>query len=252
MSKKNLPKIVLALNTRKMDTPTLVSSAKGIILTGDPDATAPPVPDTTLHAQADSLLLIHTKRQTKPPTATADQETQQRNIVDRSYKKDGLYVQGVCNDVAVANGDVTAGEAVAQRIGYTLKKQATFNPTDFGVTSHEPGLADVQAKKAKKGTEAHLWRYGITPAKDTAPTALKTLVTVEAHIIIQNLPSGSILGIQHASVLPVSHTKKTSAAETKTSKIATQISLSKAKHPVFSHLSADPYQWTNFVYTGIL
>src|SRR5690242_7792771 len=100
MSKKNLPKIVVITDISALSTPDMVSEAKGVKLTGDPDATTPPVTDTILNTEADDLQDIHTARQTNPPTKTADDEIVQRDILVEDYKLDAQYVEGVANKVA--------------------------------------------------------------------------------------------------------------------------------------------------------
>lgn len=136
--------------------------------------------------------------------------------------------------------------------GYKLAKETSHKARDFEVVKSDPNTIHVHAKKAKKGPEAHLWRYGIATARNTQPAVLITRVTMEADLIISDLASGCIVGIQHASVVPVSHTKKTSATPTSTSKVASAITLSKSKHPVISHTTVEPYQWTAFIFSGIL
>ncbi|MBI3501383.1 MAG: hypothetical protein HY063_06275 [Bacteroidetes bacterium] len=251
-SKKNLPKIILSLETDKMDTPTLVSNAKGIKLTGDPDATAPPVADGTLHSQADTLLTIHTNRQTKPPTATADDEIKQRNIVERSYKKDGLYVQGVCNDVAVAQGDVTAGEAVALRIGYKLKKKSAAHPRDFESLPSEKGSFHVRVKSAGAGHMVYVYEYGITTAENLLPALWEKPIAISVtELIMKGFASGTVVAVRYTVVLPPAHTKKTNAKLSATTAMnATKFSISKAKKVTSTH-GTDPYQWSNILYIRI-
>ncbi|MBI3502317.1 MAG: hypothetical protein HY063_11035 [Bacteroidetes bacterium] len=247
----NLPKIVISRTYKKLNTPDLGAFAHDTVhFTGDPDATAPPVSDGTLQAKATSLLTDYgTWLKTKDP-ALEKQIKRKRNDLILQLDKDADYLQGVARDVAVAAGDVTAGEAVVIRIGFTLKKRTGGKKPDFGVIASGPNFVQLHSKKAKKGNEGHMWRYGITTAKGTPPPqpGLITHFTLETDVILHDLPSNTVIGIQHTSVLPVSHTKKTSA---KTSKTATATPLSKAKHPLFSHTNPDPYNWTDFIYVVI-
>ncbi|MBI3500155.1 MAG: hypothetical protein HY063_00005, partial [Bacteroidetes bacterium] len=177
-TKKNLPKILLITDIGRLEVTVAVSTCKGIITTGDPDAGGVNPTDGTLHAQADTLMNIHTARQTKPPTKTADDEIKQRNIVNRTFKKMALYVQGVCNDVAVAQGDVTAGEAVALRTGFGLKKKGSLHPRDFESLPAEKGSFHVRVKSATMGHATYVYEYGIStdenilPAKWEKPVSL--------------------------------------------------------------------------------
>jgi hypothetical protein len=250
---KNLQKIKIARTYKKQDTAGLCKTSNGIKLTGDADATTPPVTDTVLKQKATALLATNSLRQTDRSQATTDLEIQQKNDLIRQLDKDASYVEGVANDVAVAKGDVAAGEAVVTRIGFQLKKRGVAKPRDFEQVKSDPGTIHLHVKKAKPGIEGHLWRYGGTTAKDTPPpaTALKLRVTVESDIILGDLTSGSIIAAQHASVVGVSHTKKTGAATSFTSKAASSVATNKAKHPVFSDKQTDPYNWTGFIYVVV-
>jgi hypothetical protein len=202
MASSTLKKIVVITDISHLDTPDMISEAGGIVLTGDPDATAPPVPDVMLHADAAALQTIHNGRQTNPPTKTADEELVQRNIIVNKYKKDARYVQDVANDVAEAAGNVSAGEIVVQRIGMKLKKVASHNPRIFEVYKSGVGWVHLHTHAAAKRA-AYAWRYGITTAKGTPPVTLgHPIINMEADILITGLPSGTIIGFQYGFVLP--------------------------------------------------
>jgi hypothetical protein len=225
MAQQNLPKIVVITDISDLSTPDMVSEAKGIKLTGDPDVTSPPVTETILHTEADDLLNIHTKRQTNPPTATAEQEQLQRDIVIRDYKKDALEVQSVANDVAAAAGDVAAGIIVVQRTAFRLKKDGMPHQRHFEVVESGEGWVHLRTK-AIHHPAGYVWNYGITAAKDTPPTIFKPLLfTLEVDIIINNLQSGSIYAFQVAGILPV-------------------------QRPTFSD-GVEPLTFSDFIYTGI-
>ncbi|MBI3500345.1 MAG: hypothetical protein HY063_00975 [Bacteroidetes bacterium] len=183
-------------------------------------------------------------------TALTNQEQQQATALMLALTSNGHYVEDHANDLG--GGDVKKAEGLILTTGYKLKKKTQLHPRDFELVDSGPGWEHYRVKKAKKGTEGHIWRYGITPQKGTPPATVILRFTLEADIIITDLASGTIVGIQHTSILPVSHTKKTSAATTQTSKTATQIPASKSKHPVYSHTNADPYLWTDFLYTGVM
>jgi hypothetical protein len=202
MAKKNLPKIVVITDISTLDTPNMVSEAKGVVLTGDPDATTPPITDTILKAEADDLLDIHTARQTNPPTATADDEIVQRDKLAVDYQADALYVQTVANKVAKAAGDVAAGEVVVQRIGMKLKSKGTPHPRSFEVVASGIGWVHLRVKSVAKRA-GYGWKYGITPVKDTPPAAFSPIIfTLGVELVITNLQSGEIYGFQYGSILP--------------------------------------------------
>ena len=167
-----------------------------------------------------------------------------------SLTSNGHSVQDQANTIAA--GDYAKAQQIILSTGYKLARATTHKPRDFEVVYCQPNIVHVHTKKTKTGTEGSLWRYGITTAKNIPPTVLITRFTVETDLIITDLPSGCIVGIQHASVVPVSHTIKTSATITAVGKAASAIPLSKSRHPVISHLTVDPYQWTSFIYTGVL
>ncbi len=77
------------------------------------------------------------------------------------------------------------------------------------------------------------------------------VVTLETDLIIHGLKSGSTYGFQHASILPVSHTRKTSPASTATSQPATLMPTTKARHPLVDD-GHDPQQSSGFIYSASL
>ena len=249
---KNLPKIKVSLGTSNTKTLDLISAVQSVKTTGDPDAGTPPVTDADQYAAAAILQTIHNNRNTNPPTSSAAAEKVQFNISVRMYNKVGAYIEGVANDVAVAAGDVAAGIAVVNRTGYKLKKKTGGKRPDFGVVASGPNFIQCHVKKVRKGTEGHLWRFAITTAKGVAPaqTILVTVFTIECDVLIQNIPSGSILAIQHASVVPVSHNTKTTGSTPVSGKVSA-VAQSKTKHPIFSFTSPDSYTWTDFLYVVI-
>lgn len=152
----------------------------------------------------------------------------------------------------LAAGDIIKAEGFITSTGYKLKKKITPHPRDFEVVATGPGWAHIRAKKAgAKKQEGHLWRYGVTTAKGVSPVTVILCVTLETDIILNDLASGTIIGVQHASILPLSHTKKTDVTPTVTSRVASLVPVSKNRHPMFSHSVSDPYQWTDFIYTVI-
>jgi hypothetical protein len=167
-----------------------------------------------------------------------------------SLTANGHYVEDRAN--LLAAGDVTHAEQLILGAGYKLKKKATPHPRDFEVVATGPGWIHLRAKKAgAKKTETHLWRYGISTAKGKVPDTVILRITQEADIIITDLASNIVVGAQHASILPASHTGKTGTEPTATGRAASQVPLSKSRHPMFSHSSSDPYQWTDFIYAVI-
>jgi hypothetical protein len=201
MAKKNLPKIVVITDISNLETPDMITAGGGIVLTLDPDATAPPVADTVLHTEADDLQTVHNNRQTEPPTATANDEIGARDTLAFDYQQDARYVESIANKVAKAAGDVTAGIAVVNRTGFKLKKTGIRAARHFEIYASGIEWAHVRTKSVAK-VAAYVWRFGITPIKGTPPAieGSRAVVNLEADLKITNLKSGTIYGIQFAAV----------------------------------------------------
>lgn len=255
--KQTVKRFKIALNFIKMSVDELLTFAAGIAngLINDPDATAPPVNSGTLFNEIGTvnpptaLAGTHAKRKSDKSETLTKLEQQQANLLTLSLTKDAHYVEDTANDIA--NGDESHFLQIITRIGFQPKKKPSLHPRDFEVVEIGKGWIHLRAKKTHKGPEAHCWQYGVTAAENTPPTALgKVIVTLEADIIIHDLTSAAIYGFQHASIVPVSHTKKTSPKNTANSKNATPVPLSKSKHPMFSN-GDDPQQFSGFIYEVI-
>ena len=111
----------------------------------------------------------------------------------------------------------------------------------------------MHAKKAVKGQEGHLFRCGIVTSKGLIPLKANCVdyVSLECTIEINDLPSGTILAINHTGILPVSHSKTTPLVITIKAKKATTLPISKKNHPMFSFTSPDPYTWDGWIYVVI-
>lgn len=251
--KLTIKKAKVSFDFKEMNADALVTFGDGTVtgLTGNGNFPSPLVPLGTVSSQTAALHATLQKIASgDKSTALTNLEQQQATALMLSLTSNGHYVEDTAN--ALGGGDVKKAEGFILTTGYKLKKKAVLHPRDFEVAANGPGWVHLRVKKARKGAEGHMWRYGITTAKGTPPATVVIHFTLEADIIISDLAAGSIIGIQHASIVPVSHTKKTSAADTKTSRVATAIPASKGKHPVMSHTNTDPYQWTDFLYTGIM
>ena len=243
----NLPKIVVALDLDTMDQNELCITAKGVITTGDPDVTTPPVTDAVLYAQADDLLKNLAKRKTDRSKDLTNIGLDLAGKVRMALQKDGLYVQSVANDVAEANGSVALGNAVVNRCGFKLKKKADKTPRDFKVVGSGPGWTHLRVKAVGKRA-GYLWRFGKTTKKGIMPAGtLTTLFTLECEIIINNQDSGDIYGYQMASILPVSHGSGTGTSPTITAESASMMPASKTKKATISS-DKDPYNWSDYIY----
>jgi hypothetical protein len=163
---------------------------------------------------------------------------------------DGHSVQDQAN--VLAAGNLVQAQKIISSTGYKLSKTKTPKLHGFDAVSNAIGSIYAHNPKAKKGAEAHLWRIGITTAKGVIATVTKTYVTVDASIIINSLPSASIVSIQHASVVSGTRVAKTTGIIPLTGKKATPVAASKAHHPVYSWTTIDPYNWTDCLYPVVL
>ncbi|MBI3502798.1 MAG: hypothetical protein HY063_13485 [Bacteroidetes bacterium] len=257
--KLSIRKAKVSFEFKEMSADALATFGDGTVqgLTGNSNFPSPPIallPATTAGTVSN---LIANLRATLTKIASGDRATattklehEQATALMLALTSNGHYVEDHANDLGA--GDVNKAEQLILTTGYKLKKKPELHPRDFELVDSGPGWEHYRVKKARKGNEGHIWRYGTTPQKGTPPATVILRFTLEADIIISDLAAGTIVGIQHTSILPVSHTKKTSAATTQTSKAASSVPANKAKHPVYSHTNADPYLWTDFLYTGVM
>ena len=244
----NLPKIKVALDLEEMDVTNLGSMAKGVKTTGDPDVINPSVTDVVMHGQADDLLDCHDQRGTDKSPSKTREERVLKNILIRSITDVGLDVEKAANKVAIAQGDVAAGEAVVLRCGYKLKKKGTKPPREFEVVASGPGWVHLRVK-AVGSRAGYLWRFGITTEIGKTPTEfMPILFTLECEIIITNLKRGVIMGYQMASILPVKQVPTTSP-NPDVAKDASLGGSAKGNKPSYP-AGTDPYNWTDFLYDG--
>jgi hypothetical protein len=241
----------VALSFEDMDVAQLLTEADGTVTGLTATSTtfsALPIPLATITTQTTALRGTATQITAGNKSVTLTrQQTQQANTLMRSLIANGHYVEDTANRIAA--GNVTMAEGLITSAGYKLAKAKTPHKRAFEIVKTGIGWAHVRAAKARKGNEGHIWRYGITTAKNVAPAALITRFNLEADIILTDLPSNIIIGVQHASILPVGRKAGTSPATG--GGISTPIPASTAKHSVFSNSASDPYTWTDFIYTVI-
>ncbi|MDD5034635.1 MAG: hypothetical protein PHE55_07725 [Methylococcaceae bacterium] len=246
--RQTVNRVHIALNFEQVSVDELITLSTAIAdrLTADPDASAPPVPSAALAEQTASLQATHTLRKTDKSPNLTQLEQQQANALVQSLTTDAHYVEDTAN--TLANGDVARAQQIITRVGFQVKKTGQRHPRSFEVVEVGAGWVHLRVKKSCQGPEAHAWRYGATPAKDTPPIELgQPFITLETDVILRGLQSGAVYGFQHAHILPVSHTRKTRPASTATSQAATLIPATKARHPLFDD-GNDPQQWSGFIY----
>jgi len=252
MTISNLGKIHVMRMKTTTPTTTVIKNGLLIKTAGDSVVVLPPVTDAIFQPQVARLQTMYTGFKQVPPTYTSSQVNIQKGIVVVSYNKNMAYIESVSQDEAISAGDINAGIAVVLRVGAKLGKKGSNKKTDFGVTDIGVNFIQVHAKKDVKGNQSHKWRIAIVPALGTAPIkgAWVEFTSTECDIIIEGVPAGSFVAINHTDILPVAHAKTGTATTSVplTGKKAKVIPASKGNHPVFNWLNPDPYTWKGWIY----
>jgi len=132
-----------------------------------------------------------------------------------------------------AAGDLARAEQIILGGGYKLKTKGATHPRAFEVVGTSEGSVHYRTLKGtKNGYKPTLWRYGITDAKGKPPDTKITHFTKQVDVVIDDLPSNSIVAMQNADAELSGKTKK-------------------FEHPSFSHNTPDPYDWSDFIYTVV-
>ena len=134
-----------------------------------------------------------------------------------------------------------------------MTKKVGGKQPDFGVTAVGSGWVLVHAKKSRKGVEGHIFRVAIVSGKGVIPAkgSYTDYVSLEGTIQVTDLSSGTILAINHTSVVPVSRTKNPFVIPTAKTKKTAKATITDKHHPIFSITSPDPYIWDGWIYIGI-
>lgn len=231
---------------RKLGDAALASFGDGVAsrLTGGAPFTSPPVAPAALSALAGDLRGVLAQIASGGRTkALSTQLAAARKAILLALIANGHYVEDTANTAAA--GDMAKAVGLIQSVGYALVKAPAKGKRTTGVAATGPGWVHFRVVKGAK-IEAHLWRAGVTPAKGTPPTTLVVLVTLEVDLVLRDLPSGSIVAIQHASV---GQAAKGTAAMTGPE--VTTIPASLGKHPLYSMLQTNPYAWSDFTYIQV-
>jgi len=242
---KRIRKIKVSRAYKRLGNPKLVSFAKTTKFQGDHDAISPIHDDAAVHGAADNLMDGVSLAKLNPSTQNTSAVTVLRNILLDMLDDNANYLEIIANKVAKAAGDYAAGTAVVERIGFQVTGQGG-GKRNIGFIDAGVGWAHAHEDKARKGTEGHVWKAGITDAKDTPPKETNTYYGVEADFIFTGAASGGVLAYCHGSVVPVNQ-KTTPSGQAPSgsilSKSASMTSMSSKKHP-----TCDINQKTNVVF----
>ncbi|MGD0711394.1 MAG: hypothetical protein ABR968_09455, partial [Bacteroidales bacterium] len=165
--------------------------------------------DTMVHNAGNLLQVKLSGSLVRPQLYTNTEVTAQKRITVKLYNKVINFMKGAADDEATQAGDINAGIVLVLGCGAHLSKKVSGSQPDFGVTGSGVGWVKIHARKAVEGAEAHIFRLCIVAAKNTLPSKgdCVDFVSLEGTIEVSGLPSGTVLAINHTSILPVSHTK---------------------------------------------
>jgi hypothetical protein len=228
--KTNIKRVKISFEFDDMTDVEFLSFSDGTVtgLTGNSKFSAPAILLATVTTQTNdarvTIGLIKSGQTTRENTLLLKEQLYK---VKLSVIANGHYVEDTANELAA--GDTVYAKELILSTGYKPAKDKEYSQRDFEVVETGIGWGHIRAKKQKNGAESHLYRYGIAPAKGIVPAMVTTIYSPYADIIIEDLPSGSVVGVQHAGADLASKIKRSG-------------------HPVFTHSNTDPYEWTDFIY----
>lgn len=247
--KKFIRHFLISLSLAKMTIAEEVAFAFGIKLNNDPDATSPPYTQAQLQALATTVQTDVGARLTDPhPDLTAQEQLDVDDLSSAIYDVKN-YVESVANKKA--KGDKAIFDLIVKRIGFTPKKTGQGHPRGFEALPAEKGSFHVRVKAAK-GRVTYVFEYGITTAEDVLPPAWeKPIALPVTELIVNGIPSGSIIAVRYTAILPPSHTKKTNAKSSKTVMLnATILVTNKSKKVTVTH-SVAMYNFSDILYIRV-
>lgn len=251
---KNLPKLNVSHNYKKLKTPALHSWAHTTKFSGDPLCGTPDVPDATIYTYSDNMLTAYNVLQANPSKAQTALVKSLRKTLLTALDLNANYLEGKANGAAIAAGDSAVGVNVINRINFQVAGKGIIRKT-IGIVETAIGWVHVREAKTIKGVEGHIWEAGVTTAKGVPPTTVKRWFTLSCDCIFFDIPSGTIVGYHHASV--VSAGRKTTPTglpvipKSVTSKTTSLLPASKSKHPMIDFNNANPYTFGEWRYVII-
>lgn len=252
---KNLSKIKVSRKYKQLKTPALHSWVHGTKFTGDPIAGSPDVPDGTMYADADAMQAAYSLLSTNPSKSQRALVKSLRKTLLTALDLNANYLEGKANGAAIAAGDIEVGIGVITRIGFQVAGKGLAHRI-AGIVDAGVGWVHVREAKSVKGNEGHVWEGGIASAKGVPPVNVNRWFNLECDCIFDNIPSGSIIGYRHASIIPASHKASPSGGgtamptgKTIASKASSLVPQSKSKHPIYDFTKAFTYQFGDWRFT---
>jgi hypothetical protein len=249
----NLGKIKVSRAYKKLDTPSLYSFAHGTSFGTTGIGATVPESDVTIQGYANTMMGTHTTRQTAPSKTLTSNEKSERGVLITALDLNADYLQGKANAAAIAAGDVNVGNAIVTAAGFALAGKGLARRI-IGIISAGIGWILFHGTKSKKGPEGFVYEFGTTTAKGVVPAVIKQAFELSSTCMINNLPSGTIVGVRYASIVPATHRGVTSIpapARAVSAATATPTTASKGKHPVIDFNNPNPYAFSEWYYTVI-
>jgi hypothetical protein len=248
---KNLPKLKVSHSYKKLKIPGLHSFAHGTKFSGDPLCGSPDVADATIYSQADNMWSAYNVWLTNPSKAQTALVKSLRKTLLTSLDLNANYLEGKANGASIAAGDIEVGINVINRMNFQVAGKGIMQRI-IGIVATGIGWVHAHEAKTVKGVEGHVWEAGPTTAKGVPPPTVKRWFTLESDCIFTGIPSGTIIGYHHASIVPVGRKSTPTGLpvipKAATSKIASLLPVSKSKHPMIDFNNADPYTFGDWRY----
>lgn len=207
---KKLPKIKVSRAYRTADTVHFVGFVNGIVTTNDPylnqPNAVPPVnpyvTDTVLKQKGLALLNIYSGKISKPPTATAAEESVAKEALMALV--DGLANQSetIVNQLAVTAGNVAAGVAELTHIGFLPAGKGHHTAHIFRQRPSAKGTCLAEFPYVGRGA-IYVARVGLT-TEDVIPAVWSNNIPVHvAGLLISGggIKTGDIVALQLGYVL---------------------------------------------------
>jgi hypothetical protein len=207
---RKLAKIKVSRAYRDADTPHFCGFANGIVTTGDaylnqPNANPPVNPyvtDTVLKQKSATLFSTYSGKISKPPTATAAQETVAKDALMPLV--DGLANQceTICNQISVAAGNVAAGVAWLTHVGFLPAGKGHKSAHKLKQRPSAKGTCLAQFPFVGKGV-IYVVRLALTQ-EDVVPTSWSNNIPVHVTGLLISgggIKTGNIVALQLGYVL---------------------------------------------------
>jgi len=224
-------RVEISLEFKKYNPAKLVEFGGGVVTaqSGNTDLPNPPDPLGDITTACGALDLLNKKISGGDLSkATRNLRNQKFNSLCDLLETNAGYVANTANRTAA--GDYERALQIANSSGHVLQQKGQPHGRSFEKVRVEDGTVHVRAVRGGSGgPKGHLWRYGLTTAKGVVPTSTVTQYSKQVDMVLTDIPSKSIIAVQHANIELAGHVKKWG-------------------HPTFSFNTPDPYDWSDWIY----